>query len=322
MRNIAHPCLEHYHNGHMKVVYHKDGLSTHALRFAKRGEWAENPYGGFVTPTIISWYSLTGDGISNIEMRTKLNNFNYGSGSLPLKRSNFFTNLNKFKPSSYPRFEAEGNCLYTNRFSEESSSGQACPAGYVVTGIRCSGRYCDNKQLHCCMLPGLTVSGSAQYSRYFSEEGVNFSKKNGEVVVGMRCSGRYCDNISLLTRIVQGKRGIWTTPFSEEGNGEGNCSFGSYVSGVRCTGRYCDNLSLYCEVFSETISDAVFNDMEANYRNWFPPTQSSQTQGEYYYRSYSNGSYLLEWNNDLWYNIEGSGWRKWGVITDWYSPAN
>ncbi|MFA0280007.1 NPP1 family protein, partial [Vibrio sp. 10N.222.55.F8] len=52
-------------NDHMKVVYHKDGAGTHAFRFAGSGEEAENSYGTFVTPTITSWYELTGDNISN-----------------------------------------------------------------------------------------------------------------------------------------------------------------------------------------------------------------------------------------------------------------
>lgn len=66
-----------------------------------------------------------------------------------------------------------------------------------------------------------------------------------------------------------------------------------------------------------TIADAVFNDIEDNYSHWFSPTQLSQTQDKYYYRFYSNGSYLMEWNGGLWYNIEGSGWNKWGAIINW-----
>jgi len=136
-------------NGHMKVVYHKDGLSTHALRFAKKDEVAENPYKNFVTPVLVSWYNLKGDGISNSEMRTRLNNFNYGNAILPLKRSNFFQNLNKFKPASYPTFRAQEDCQFTECFSEETSGGQICPTSYVVTGIKCSGDYCDNLSFYC-----------------------------------------------------------------------------------------------------------------------------------------------------------------------------
>lgn len=42
-------------NGHLKIVYHKEGVGSHAFRFSNSTEQAENPYGAFVTPTIISW---------------------------------------------------------------------------------------------------------------------------------------------------------------------------------------------------------------------------------------------------------------------------
>jgi len=89
---------------HIKFVYHKDGLLTHAMRFSKTNEEAENPYGYFVTPDIVSWYSIHGDGISNSTMRYKLNTFDYGSANVPIKDSNFLTNLNEGKPDSYPAF--------------------------------------------------------------------------------------------------------------------------------------------------------------------------------------------------------------------------
>lgn len=89
---------------HPKFVYHKDGILTHAMRFAKSNEVAENGYGRFVTPAIVSWYELTGDGTDNQAMRNRLNAFDYGSATIPLKDSNFRTNLNRFRPSDYPEF--------------------------------------------------------------------------------------------------------------------------------------------------------------------------------------------------------------------------
>lgn len=91
-----------FENGHLKIVYHKDGILTHALRFAKSNEIAENNYYRFVTPAIISWYKMAGDGISNTELREKLNQYDYGSATLPVKDSRFLNNLNRFKPSDYP----------------------------------------------------------------------------------------------------------------------------------------------------------------------------------------------------------------------------
>ncbi|GAA5168730.1 NPP1 family protein [Viridibacterium curvum] len=93
-------------NGHMKIVYHKDGVTTHALRFAKSGEVAENAYGSFVTPVITSWTTMKGDGVSNAQMRARLNSFDYGSATIPMKDSNFVSNLNTYKPAGYPSFTA------------------------------------------------------------------------------------------------------------------------------------------------------------------------------------------------------------------------
>lgn len=96
-----------FENGHLKIVYHKDGLLTHAFRFAKRHEIAENDYRYFVTPTIISWSQMVGDGMSNSQLRHLLNSYNYGSATLPIKDSRFLDNLNKYKPQSYPHFKQE-----------------------------------------------------------------------------------------------------------------------------------------------------------------------------------------------------------------------
>ncbi|NOU50564.1 sugar-binding protein [Pseudoalteromonas sp. JBTF-M23] len=93
-----------FENGHLKIVYHKDGLLTHALRFAKTAEAAENSYNRFVTPNIISWYEMHGDGLNNQALRDRLNQYDYGSATLPVKDSRFLTNINRFKPSDYPTF--------------------------------------------------------------------------------------------------------------------------------------------------------------------------------------------------------------------------
>ncbi|MCF2856370.1 NPP1 family protein [Pseudoalteromonas sp. SMS1] len=93
-----------FENGHLKIVYHKDGILTHALRFAKHNEIAENSYNRFVTPPIISWYAMRGDGVNNQMLREKLNVYDYGSATLPVKDSRFLYNLNRFKPAHFPTF--------------------------------------------------------------------------------------------------------------------------------------------------------------------------------------------------------------------------
>lgn len=94
-------------NGHVRFVYHKDGALTHAMRFAGTTEAAaENPYGQWLTPAITNWATMTGDGVSNATMRNLLNSFDYGSANIPLKDSNFLTNLNNYRPAGYPEFTA------------------------------------------------------------------------------------------------------------------------------------------------------------------------------------------------------------------------
>lgn len=94
-----------FEDTHLKIVYHKDGLLTHAFRFADPDEIAENPYHLFVTPPIVSWYELEVNGLTREQMRERLNSFDYGSATIPSKDSNFLENLNEFKPSSYPNFD-------------------------------------------------------------------------------------------------------------------------------------------------------------------------------------------------------------------------
>ena len=93
-----------FQNGHLKIVYHKDGITTHAMRFAKTNEVAENAYGTFVTPAIVSWFDMYGDGLSNADMRALLNSFDYGSAHLPITDSNFWSNINDYRPAGYPQF--------------------------------------------------------------------------------------------------------------------------------------------------------------------------------------------------------------------------
>lgn len=234
-------------SGHMKVVYHKDGALTHAFRFASSGETAENQYGYFVTPALISWYHLSGDSISNGEMRVLLNNFDYGSATIDMKASNFISKLNQFKPSGYPTFYAAEACYFTSWFSEESSSGQTCSTGYVVSAIKCDGRYCDNKSLKCCQIPGISPTGDITESYKFSEEGTNYYANHGKAVVGMRCTGSYCDNIYLKLRSISGVTGGWWTPWFSEEEGDGYCNNEGYAAGVGCSGSNCDDIALFCK---------------------------------------------------------------------------
>ncbi|KXS15849.1 necrosis inducing [Gonapodya prolifera JEL478] len=91
-------------DGHAKIVYHKDGIQTHAFRFSKSGEKAENSYDTFVTPPIVDWDRMVGDGLDNAAMRDKLNGFNFGSAHFPILDGDFLRNVNDAKPEGYPTF--------------------------------------------------------------------------------------------------------------------------------------------------------------------------------------------------------------------------
>jgi hypothetical protein len=43
-----------------------------------------------------------------------------------------------------------GQCYWSRSFSEERPNSGTCDKSEFVAGMRCSGRYCDNIQLHCC----------------------------------------------------------------------------------------------------------------------------------------------------------------------------
>jgi hypothetical protein len=81
---------------HAKVIYHKDGLSTHCFRLASMTEMPENHYGTWQYPDLVSWdYFPAG-------IRDRLVSADYGSASLAIKDSAFGGNLEKAKPSGIP----------------------------------------------------------------------------------------------------------------------------------------------------------------------------------------------------------------------------
>eukprot|EP00924_Labyrinthula_sp_SR-Ha-C_P014378 maker-scaffold_20-snap-gene-4.49-mRNA-1 protein AED:0.00 eAED:0.00 QI:218/1/1/1/1/1/2/90/247 len=91
-------------NGHLKFVYHKEGVGSHALRFSDSSEVAENAYGSFVTPPIISWFEATSESLTNAEYRSLMNGFNFGSANLVITDSRFLNRVNEYRPEGYPQF--------------------------------------------------------------------------------------------------------------------------------------------------------------------------------------------------------------------------
>jgi len=81
-------------------------------------------------------------------------------------------------------------------FSEEDSDGFV-DENRALTGLGCSGRYCDNLQMTMHGFEGGTPPiQSSWWQNGFSEEppGYDRCRDNG-YVAGIKCSGDYCDNL-------------------------------------------------------------------------------------------------------------------------------
>ncbi|WP_405728391.1 NPP1 family protein [Streptomyces sp. NBC_01537] len=95
----THPINEVPMDGnHVKIVYHKDGASTHAFRFAKSGEvpeaWGD---GGWDRPGLLTLDLMRSD------LKTKLSDATWGKANFPLA-GNLVSNINKARPSAVPAF--------------------------------------------------------------------------------------------------------------------------------------------------------------------------------------------------------------------------
>lgn len=77
---------------HAKVVYHKDGASTHAFRIAEADEEPENDHGVWQYPDLVSWDNYP-EGV-----RDALVQADFGKASLGIKDGAFEDNLSKAKP--------------------------------------------------------------------------------------------------------------------------------------------------------------------------------------------------------------------------------
>ncbi|MFD5569440.1 MULTISPECIES: NPP1 family protein [Streptomyces] len=80
---------------HPKIVYHKDGPGTHALRLANSADDAvENGTGGWFYPRLVGWESGYPGGVN---MRNHFVNANWGSAKLELKDDNMRAAVNEAK---------------------------------------------------------------------------------------------------------------------------------------------------------------------------------------------------------------------------------
>ncbi|QNP68441.1 NPP1 family protein [Streptomyces roseirectus] len=79
---------------HAKVVYHKDGISTHCFRLAgANDEPPENDKHTWQYPPLVGWNGYPAG------LRDKLSAYDFGSANFGLKDGNFVNHLTKAKPS-------------------------------------------------------------------------------------------------------------------------------------------------------------------------------------------------------------------------------
>jgi hypothetical protein len=85
-----------FEGSHPKVVYHKDGASTHCFRTAGFTEAPENHYGAWQYPTLVGWDNYPAG------VRDKLTQASFGSAVFGLKNGTFEADLTKAKPAAIP----------------------------------------------------------------------------------------------------------------------------------------------------------------------------------------------------------------------------
>ena len=142
-------------------------------------------------------------------------------------------------------------CVFLARVSEEGGNARECPSGYALRGLRCSGEYCDDKDLLCCPYLGGAPDATAKQlgSQVISEEFPNIFKTK-RFLNGLACNGDFCDNILPYqfksSRLENSKQCEWS-PWSSERPGQWiDCGDGQFASGIRCRIDYCGEVGLYC----------------------------------------------------------------------------
>lgn len=90
---------------HVRIVYHKDGASTHVFRPGGAQELAENATGAWHTPTLASWQLMQGDvGTTNADLQYLFNSTSFDKANTPFNDGNFINKLNSSLPTGYPGF--------------------------------------------------------------------------------------------------------------------------------------------------------------------------------------------------------------------------
>ncbi len=142
-------------------------------------------------------------------------------------------------------------CVFMARLSEEPDNRRMCPSGHALRGVRCTGSYCDNKDMLCCpYLGGAPDPGAKEVqSRQISEEFPNVMQSK-TFLNGLTCWGPYCDNVLPHTfkssRLANTKTCDWTVWATERPGLWLDCQLGRFAAGMRCRDDYCGDVGLRC----------------------------------------------------------------------------
>lgn len=130
-------------------------------------------------------------------------------------------------------------------FSDETAPS-SCNTGQLLTGIQCSGSYCDDVQLECHDITTRTLAGRI-WSGWIS--GVGWYECPGDrFVSAMACRGDYCDDVAVECTstyyVPPAHTCSWSGWFSEE-DPPFLAPFGTAVRGLQCSGTHCDDKRYY-----------------------------------------------------------------------------
>ena len=88
-------------DSHARFVYDQTGKTTHTMYFYPRntGDFYNQDA---VTPTVVDWYQMVGDGVTNATLKDMFNTWDYGKANCSFNDNNFADELVKAIPDGYP----------------------------------------------------------------------------------------------------------------------------------------------------------------------------------------------------------------------------
>jgi hypothetical protein len=81
-------------------------------------------------------------------------------------------------------------------FSDEGGGQQICVTGSWVTGMQCTGRFCDNVSLTCTEFTNVNAINCHWTGPVSEENGGTLDFGAGFYARGAKCTGSFCDNMS------------------------------------------------------------------------------------------------------------------------------